>query len=98
MTARPSEERVLLIGMMGVGKSTLGAALSGATSWPYVDNDELVARAAGTTTREVFDTGGATALREAESHALRRALDEPAPVVAGVAAGVVDVAEDVATL
>lgn len=98
MTARPSEERVLLIGMMGVGKSTLGAALSTATGWPYVDNDELVERATGVPTREVLASGGETAIREAESKALRRAMEEPAPVVAGVAAGVVEVPEDVAAL
>jgi shikimate kinase len=98
MTARPSEERALLIGMMGVGKSTLGAALSTATGWPYLDSDALVHLATGATTRQVLDTGGENALREAESKALRRALDEPAPVVAGVAAGVVEVPEDVATL
>lgn len=98
MTGRPSEERILLIGMMAVGKSTLGEALAAATGWPYVDNDELVARATGVTTREVLDTGGPSAIREAESKALRRALEEPAPVVAGVAAGVVEVPEDVATL
>ncbi len=38
--------RVLLVGMMGSGKSTIGRLLADATGWPYADNDELVARRA----------------------------------------------------
>ena len=34
--------RVILVGMMGSGKSTIGRLLSEATGWRYVDNDELV--------------------------------------------------------
>ena len=98
MTTSPSEARVLLMGMMAVGKSTIGRALSEATGWPYLDNDELVFKANGVTTREVLDTGGRPAIRQAESKALQQALVEPAPVVAGVAAGVVEVPEDVAAL
>ena len=79
--------RVLLLGMMGVGKSSVGKALSKRTGWAYLDNDELVARAYGRPTPEVLATGGVEQLREAESRALQQAYAEPAPVVAGVAAG-----------
>ena len=41
MTAGP---RVLLIGMMGAGKSTVGRALAARSGWPHLDNDELVER------------------------------------------------------
>jgi shikimate kinase len=81
--------RVLLIGMMGVGKTTVGQALAHATGWPHLDNDELVRRATGTETAELFRTAGVPAMREAESAALTEALREPPPVIAGVAAGVV---------
>ncbi|RKS74020.1 shikimate kinase [Motilibacter peucedani] len=98
MTRTPSEKRVLLMGMMAVGKSTLGGALAEATGWDYLDNDELVFRANGVTTREVLDSGGRPAIRQAESKALQQALQEPAPVVAGVAGGVVEVPGDVEAL
>ncbi|MGH3344251.1 MAG: shikimate kinase [Carbonactinosporaceae bacterium] len=88
------EARVLLVGMMGVGKTSVGRALAEATGWPYVDNDELVARAAGVGTREVLDTRGVQALREAESGALTHALRQPPPVIASVAGGIVESAAD----
>ncbi|MGH3327468.1 MAG: shikimate kinase [Streptomycetales bacterium] len=88
------EARVLLVGMMGVGKTTVGRALADLTGWPYVDNDQLVARVAGAETREVLDTRGVQALREAESGALTHALREPLPVIASIAGGIVESAQD----
>ena len=81
--------RLLLVGMMGAGKTTVGRALATATGWPYVDNDELVRRARGRSAPEVLVAEGEPALRAAESEALAEALRLPPPIVAGVAAGVV---------
>ena len=81
--------RVLLVGMMGAGKSTVGRTLAAATGWPYLDNDELVRRACGRSAPEVLAADGEPALRAAESAALAEALRLPPPLVAGVATGVV---------
>ena len=81
--------RVLLIGMMAAGKTSVGRALSAATGWPYLDNDELVHRATGLPTPEVLAAGDEATLRAAEAAALDEALAAPAPVIAGVAGGVV---------
>ena len=81
--------RVILVGMMGSGKTTVGRLLSEATGWPYVDNDELVRRYSGTTAREVLADGGEERLREVESAALALGLELPPPVIVGVAAGTV---------
>ena len=88
MTAQ-ALDRILLIGMMGAGKTTVGHALTDLLGWPYWDNDELLLRAIGRTTREVQEQDGEHALRRAESRALDVALTEGGPLVAGVAAGVV---------
>jgi shikimate kinase len=80
--------RVVLLGMMGSGKTTLGRRLAALTGWPYHDNDALVAEATGRTARELA-ADGVRSLREAEAAALRRALALPSPVIAGAAAGVV---------
>lgn len=90
--------RVLLAGMMGAGKSTVGAALSRRTGWPYVDNDALVARAAGRLTVDVLKLDGVARLRRLESAALTEALAAPTPVIAAVAGGVVDDDDDLARL
>jgi shikimate kinase len=81
--------RVVLIGMMGSGKSTIGRLLADATGWPYADNDELVMRATGATARTLLAERGEAAMREAESAALHVGLREPPPAIVGVAAGVI---------
>ena len=75
----PRPIRVLLLGMMGSGKSSVGRALSDLTGWPFVDNDALVERATGLTARELLRDRGEDALREAESEALRAGLRIPVP-------------------
>ncbi|MDQ1714227.1 MAG: shikimate kinase [Frankiaceae bacterium] len=86
--------RVLLIGMMGAGKSTVGTALSARTGWPYYDNDELVVRATGKPTPNVLDDSGVAALRAVESLALQQALSLDSPLIGGIAGGVVDETDD----
>ncbi len=81
--------RVILVGMMGSGKSTIGRLLSEATGWPYVDNDELVLRSHGATPRELLSEQGEAVMREAESSALALGLEVPAPAIIGVAAGTI---------
>ncbi len=80
--------RIVLVGMMGSGKSSVGRALAARTGWPFHDNDALVEGATGRTARELAEAGEAV-LRGAESAALRAALEAPAPVIVAVAAGVV---------
>lgn len=89
--------RVLLIGMMGVGKTTVGRELAARTGWPYLDNDELVVRATGHTAKQLLELGVAE-LRRAESAALGEALRVPSPLIAGIPAGVIEDADDRARL
>jgi shikimate kinase len=84
-----SSERVVLIGMMGAGKSTIGASLSKLTGWPYIDNDEIVEQMVGMPTRDLQQQRGVAAMRVAESAAAQQVLTMPAPLIAGAAAGIV---------
>jgi shikimate kinase len=81
--------RLLLVGMMGSGKTSVGTALSRATGWPHYDNDRLVAMVTGLPPADLLRARGEAILRMAESIALSVALREPPPLVAGIAAGVV---------
>jgi shikimate kinase len=81
--------RVILIGMMGSGKSTVGRAVAAATGWTYADNDDLVRRVTGITSRRLVADRGERAMREAESQALRAGLELPEPVIVAAAAGTI---------
>jgi shikimate kinase len=83
------ECRVLLVGLMGSGKTSVGRELAALTGWPYVDNDELVQEAAGRTAREILAEAGEMALRVAEADALEAAVGTPPPCICGIAAGTV---------
>jgi shikimate kinase len=89
-----SPRRVLLIGMMGSGKTSVGRAVSERTGWPYHDNDDVLAEQEGLPTEELARQRGEQALREAESRALQALLAKDPPLVAGVAAGVVEMPAD----
>jgi shikimate kinase len=82
-------ERIVLIGMMGAGKSTVGASLSKLTGWPYIDNDQVVEQMVGMPTRDLLQQRGVEAMRVAESAAAIQVLTRPAPLIAGAAAGIV---------
>ena len=85
----PADQRVLLIGMMGAGKSTVGRELAAQTGWPYIDNDDLLRRQTGREPAEIRATEGEDVLHLAESDALDEALDLPPPTIIGAAAAVV---------
>jgi shikimate kinase len=87
--APDADRRILLIGMMGSGKSTIGRALAARTGWPYLDNDDLLERAAGRTAREIFEADGEAAMRRAEADAVDAGLAEAPPVIVATAAGTV---------
>lgn len=82
-------DRVLLVGMMGAGKTTVGRALGKRLGWPYLDNDDLVAEAAGAAKDTLLASTGVASLRSAETAALLLALHRVGPLVAGVAGGIV---------
>lgn len=81
--------RVLLVGLMASGKSTVGQAVSALTGWPAIDNDALLERSTGSTAAELVAAHGVERLRAAESDVLTLTLSMAGPLVAGVAAGIV---------
>lgn len=85
----PATPRVLLVGMMGAGKTTVGRLLATRLGWRYVDSDDEVEAFTGHTVKELFESGGEGAFRPLESRALAAALREEGPTVVSVAGGAV---------
>ncbi len=81
--------RILLVGMMGAGKTTVGRLLAQRLGWRYVDSDEQVESLTGHSVHELFESGGEEAFRPLESEALAAAVAGDDPVVVSVAGGAV---------
>lgn len=86
--------RVLLVGLMASGKSSVARAISAETGWAALDNDVLLERATGRTAAALLAEQGLEQLRAAEAAVVAEVLALPPPWVAGVAAGVVLDARD----
>ncbi|MDF1691818.1 MAG: shikimate kinase [Zhongshania sp.] len=61
---------IILIGMPGAGKSTIGAGLASARGLPLVDSDRLIEQNSGQTLQALLDNRGYIALRELEEQVL----------------------------
>jgi len=87
--ARTPGNHVLLVGMMGSGKTTTGRALAERLGRPYVDSDEQVERRTSRGVAEIFATDGEKAFRDEERRALAEAVASGRPAVIAVAGGAV---------
>lgn len=73
---------IALVGLMGVGKSSVGRRLANALELPFRDADAEVEAAAGRSIPDIFADLGEPAFREGERRVIARLLDEPPHVLA----------------
>ena len=84
-----ARRHLVLIGMMGAGKTTVGSRLARALDRPFVDSDVQVERRASRTVREIFETDGEAAYRVLEAEVLAEALASEEPAVIAAAGGTI---------
>ncbi len=80
---------LVLVGMMGVGKSTVGRIVAAELDRPLFDSDQMIEERTGRTVREIWSTDGEAAFRALETDTLLEALAEPEASVIAAAGGVV---------
>lgn len=73
---------IVLVGMMGVGKSTVGRRLAARLGLSFVDADEEIEKAAGMTITEIFARYGEPHFRDGERRVIGRLMDGAPKVIA----------------
>jgi shikimate kinase len=83
------DQHLVLVGMMGSGKTTVAKLLAERMKRPVLDTDALIEQRTGRTVREIFSHDGEAVFREIEAGILREVLANDEPVIIAAAGGVV---------
>jgi shikimate kinase len=93
MTAGEASTRpaplILLMGMMGAGKSTVGCVLAAQLGWKYVDGDDEILRRTGRSVPDLWRAEGEAAFRAEETRVLVDVATVPEPTVVALGGGAV---------
>jgi shikimate kinase len=82
ITGFQPDRTIVLVGLMGAGKSAIGRRLAERLGIPFADADTEIETAAGRTIEEIFAEHGEAAFREGERKVIARLLEGPAHVLA----------------
>src|SRR3982751_3275859 len=80
--AKRLERPVVLVGLMGAGKSTVGKRLAKRLGLPFIDSDSAIEDAAGYSAAEVFERFGEQDFRDGERRLVARLIDGTVGVIA----------------
>ncbi|MBI4884071.1 MAG: shikimate kinase [Actinobacteria bacterium] len=84
-----ADQHLVLVGMMGVGKSTVARVLAQRLGREILDTDAIIETRTGRSVREIFSTDGEPQFRSIESEVFRDALAAPEPAIIVAGGGVV---------
>jgi len=82
ITAALGPRSIVLVGMMGAGKSTIGRRLAARLRLPFTDADTEIEAAAGMSIPDIFETHGEAHFRDGEARVIARLLDHGPAVLA----------------
>ncbi len=77
-----SSRSIVLVGLMGAGKTCIGRRLAARLNLPFVDADAEIEAAAGCSVEEIFERHGEAAFRDGERKVIARLLDQSPQVLA----------------
>jgi shikimate kinase len=80
--AKRLDRPIVLVGLMGVGKSTVGRRLAKRLGLPFVDSDSAIEDAAGYSPAEIFERYGEQDFRDGERRLVARLVDDEVRVIA----------------
>ncbi|MEO0442138.1 MAG: shikimate kinase AroK [Pseudomonadota bacterium] len=75
-------QKIVLVGPMGAGKSTIGRLLSKQLELPFIDSDSVIEDRCGANISWIFDVEGEEGFRQRETHILEELLKEKSLVLA----------------
>jgi shikimate kinase len=75
-------QSIVLVGLMGAGKTSIGRLLAKRTGLEFIDADSEIEAAAGATIEEIFAQDGEAVFRSGERRVIARLLTEPTRVIA----------------
>jgi shikimate kinase len=73
---------IVLVGLMGAGKTKIGRRLAARLNLPFFDSDNEIETAAGETIPEIFQNRGEAVFRDGERRVIARLLSQPTHVLA----------------
>ena len=82
IVSRLGDRSIVLIGMMGVGKSSIGRRLGARLGIPFIDADAEIEKAAGMSIADIFARHGEAAFRSGEARVIARLLNGGPQVLA----------------
>jgi shikimate kinase len=82
-------DHLVLVGLMGSGKTTVGREVARRLGRPFLDSDDQIEAGEGRTVREIWTTDGEPAYRRLEARVLTDAVTATEPSVIAAAGGVV---------
>ena len=80
-------KRIVLMGFMGAGKTTIGKELAAKLSWNFIDTDAEIEKEQGRKISEIFATDGEQAFRDMETDLLKRLLERQEKYVLSIGGG-----------
>lgn len=83
---RASKDTIVMVGLMGAGKTSIGRRLAARLGMPFVDADEEIEAAAGASITDIFERLGEASFRDGERRVIARLLEGP-PIVLATGGG-----------